>query len=109
MHKLLMAIVGIVLLVAAAVGADAAGTAPPAIATVHLKIEGMTCAMCAATITKKLQSLCQDVFIDHKTGDGRCTFATGKTNRDAVVKAVNDAGYKVIAWTDPSRGARTSR
>ena len=52
--------------------------------------------MGSAMITKKLTPLCQAVSIDHKSGDGQCTYETGKTNQEAIVKAVTDAGYKVV-------------
>ncbi len=96
MKSLLLTLLGIFLLGTATVGAEEKAPTPKDTKTVHMKIEGMTCAMCSATITKKLTPLCQAVSIDHKTGGGQCTYETGKTNQDTIVKAVTDAGYKVV-------------
>ena len=90
MKSLFLTLLGIFLLGTAPVGAEEKTK------TVHMKIEGMTCSMCSAMITKKLTPLCQAVSIDHKSGDGQCTYETGKTNQEAIVKAVTDAGYKVV-------------
>lgn len=64
--------------------------------TMYMKIEGMTCSACAAIIKKKLSPLCTTTSIDHKTGDGQCIYEADKANQDAIVKAVTDAGYKVV-------------
>lgn len=96
MKNLFLALLGILLLGTAAVRAEEKTPTPKETKTVHMKIEGMTCAMCSAMITKKLTPLCQAVSIDHKSGKGQCTFETGKTNQDAIVKAVTDVGYKVV-------------
>ena len=69
---------------------------PTGPATVHMKIEGMTCAMCAESIKQKLAPLCQNSSIDVKGGSGDCTYEAGKTTPDAIVKAVSDAGYKAV-------------
>lgn len=96
MKNLILALLGIFLLGTATVGAEEKTAASKDTKTVHMKIEGMTCSMCSAMITKKLTSLCQDVLIDHTTGKGHCTFELGKTNQDAIMKTVTDAGYKVV-------------
>ena len=96
MKSLLLTLLGIFLLGTATVGAEEKAAMPKDTKTVHMKIEGMTCSMCSTTIQKKLTSLCQAVSIDHKSGEGQCTYETGKTNQEAVVKAVTDAGYKVV-------------
>ncbi|MBI4280594.1 heavy-metal-associated domain-containing protein [Candidatus Uhrbacteria bacterium] len=96
MKKLCLALLGIWLLGTATVGAEEKTATPKETKTVHMKIEGMTCSMCSAMITKKLTPLCQAVSIDHKSGDGQCTYETGKTNQHAIVKTVTDAGYKVV-------------
>ncbi|MBI4224477.1 MAG: heavy-metal-associated domain-containing protein [Deltaproteobacteria bacterium] len=96
MKNLFLALLGILLLGTAAVGAEENTPTPKDTKTMHMTIEGMTCSMCSAMITKKLKPLCQTVSIDHKSGEGQCTYETGKTNQEAVVKAVTDAGYKVV-------------
>lgn len=96
MKSLFLTLLGTFLLGTSAVGAEEKAATPKDIKTVHMKIEGMTCAMCSAMITKKLTPLCQAVSIDHKTGDGQCTYKTGKTNQDTIVKSITDTGYKVV-------------
>ena len=100
MKGLILTLFGIFLLGTATVGAEEKTTAPKDTKTVHMKIEGMTCSMCSAMIKNKLSSLCTATSIDHKTGDGQCTYEVGKTNQDAIVKAVTDAGYKVVEFSD---------
>lgn len=96
MKNLFLALMGILILGTAAVHAEEKLPVPQETKTVHMKIEGMTCSMCSAMITKKLTPLCQVVSIDNKSGDGQCTYETSKTNQDTIVKAVTDAGYKVL-------------
>ncbi|MBI4237547.1 MAG: heavy-metal-associated domain-containing protein [Deltaproteobacteria bacterium] len=96
MKTLFLALLGILLLGTATVGAEEKAALPKDTKTMHMKIEGMTCSMCSAIITKKLTPLCQTVSIDNKSGDGQCTYETGKTNQDTIVKTVTDAGYKVV-------------
>jgi len=95
MKSLLLILLGIFLLGTATVGAEDKVVSPKDTKTVHMKIEGMTCPMCSAMITKKLTPLCQAVSIDNKSGEGQCTYETGKTNQDTIVKTVTDAGYMV--------------
>lgn len=96
MKSLLLTLLGIFLLGTATVGAEEKVATPKDTKTVHMKIEGMTCSMCSAMIQKKLTPLCQSVSIDQKSGEGQCTYETGKTDQDAIVKVVTDAGYKVV-------------
>ena len=96
MKSLLLTLLGIFLLGTATVGAEEKVVPPKDTKTVHMKIEGMTCSMCSAMITKKLTPLCQTVSIDNKSGEGQCTYETGKTSQETIVKAVTDAGYKVV-------------
>lgn len=96
MKTLLATLLGIFLLGTTAVGAEEKASMPEGTKTVHMKIEGMTCAMCSAMIRKKLEPVCQSVSIDHKSGHGQCTYESGKTSQDAVVKAVTEAGYTVL-------------
>ncbi|MBI2337158.1 MAG: heavy-metal-associated domain-containing protein [Deltaproteobacteria bacterium] len=96
MKSLLLTLLGIFLLGTATVGAEEKVATPQDTKTVHMKIEGMTCPMCSAMIQKKLTPLCQAVSIDHKNGEGQCTYEASKTSQDSIVKAVADAGYKVV-------------
>lgn len=96
MKSLFLALLGILLLGTATVGAEEKALTQKDTKTLHMKIEGMTCSACAAMIKNKLSPLCSATSIDHKSGNGQCTYETSKTNQDAVVKAVTDAGYKVV-------------
>lgn len=100
MKNLFLALMGILLLGTTTVGAEDKISTPQNIKTVHMKIAGMTCSMCSAMIQKKLTSLCQAILIDHENGEGQCTYETGKTNQDALVKVFAEAGYKVVEVTD---------
>lgn len=100
MKSLFLTLLGIFLLGTETVGAEENTATPKDTKTVYMKIEGMTCAMCSAMIQKKLTSLCQVVSIDHENGEGQCTYETGKTNQDTIVKVVAEAGYKVVEVTD---------
>lgn len=100
MKNLLLTLLGIFLLGTATVGAEENTATPKDTKTVYMKIEGMTCAMCSAMIQKQLTPLCQEVSIDQKSSEGQCTYETGKTNQDAIVKVVAEAGYKVVEVTD---------
>lgn len=62
--------------------------------TVKMKIEGMTCSVCSAKIKKSLSSLCKESSIDHKKGEGSCSYEEGKATPEQVMKAVNDTGFK---------------
>lgn len=96
MRNLLLTLLGILLLGTATVGAEEKTSTPKETKTAHMKIEGMTCAMCPAMIQKKLAPICQESSIDYKTGHGQCTYEVEKTNQDAIVKAVTEAGFKVV-------------
>lgn len=96
MKNLFLTLLGMFLLGTATVSAEEQIAPPKETKTAHIKIEGMTCSMCSIMIQKKLTSLCQAVSIDHKSGEGQCTYEIGKTTPDAISKAVTDAGYKVV-------------
>lgn len=61
---------------------------------VKVKIEGMTCSLCAAKIKKQWESLCLQSSIDWKGGEGTCRFDPAKAKAEDVVKAVEAAGFK---------------
>ncbi len=64
--------------------------------TFYLKINGMTCAHCAQSITDALHGEgiveCQ---IDHQTGDGIIVLDSAQTNLDRVVSTIYKLGYQV--------------
>ena len=64
--------------------------------TVKLEIEGMTCGSCAASITtavKKIDGV-RTVEISFEQKGGTVEFDPAKANEQAIVEAVNNAGFK---------------
>lgn len=96
MKNLLLTLMGIFLLGTATINAEEKTPTSKETKTLHMKIEGMTCSMCPAMIQEKLSSLCESVLVDYKTAQGECTYQIGKTNEENIVKAVTDAGFKVV-------------
>lgn len=69
------------------------------VVTVEFKSEGMTCSGCESTITEKVKTIdgVKEVKADSKTNLTKVTFDDKKTNKDAIEKAIVEAGYKVIS------------
>jgi copper chaperone len=63
--------------------------------TVEFKCDGMFCSGCEQTITKEVNKLdgIKEVVADFKAKFVKVTFAGNVTNKDAIRKAINDAGY----------------
>lgn len=64
-----------------------------------LKIEGMTCGSCSNAITARLSKFefTDEVVINHEDGSGNLLLSDPyDENREKVVKAINQIGYKVI-------------
>jgi copper ion binding protein len=63
-----------------------------------LNIEGMTCGHCVMHVTQALQKvkgiIKAEVDLGKKTAV--VTFQTGTATREQLIKAVEDAGYKVL-------------
>lgn len=96
MKNLFLILTALLLLGTAAVGAEEKAPTPKNTKTVHMKIEGMTCSVCSAAIQKRLAPLCAAASVDHETGHGECTYQTGKTSQETIVRAVEEAGFKVV-------------
>ena len=64
--------------------------------TVKLEIEGMTCGSCAASITTALKKIdgVRTVEISFEQKGGTVEFDPAKANEQAIVEAVNNAGFK---------------
>ncbi|MBO8128498.1 MAG: heavy-metal-associated domain-containing protein [Peptococcaceae bacterium] len=62
---------------------------------IALKIEGMTCDHCKMAVEKALKGVpgVESVKVDL---DKKEAAVTGSAGRDALVKAVEDAGYNVV-------------
>lgn len=61
--------------------------------TLKMKIEGMTCGMCEVKVKKQLSSLCKEITVDHKKGEGICKFESPVTS-DQILSEANKTGFK---------------
>ncbi|HIE29411.1 TPA: copper chaperone [Candidatus Poribacteria bacterium] len=61
-----------------------------------LKVEGMTCEHCVATVTKALQGLdgVKRAKVNLKKGKALVTYDSEKIGANALTKAVIDVGYE---------------
>lgn len=66
--------------------------------TIAFRIEGMSCSSCAANVQKKLASLDGIITanVNIATEKGQAEYDSNKLNEQAILKAVDDAGYKAI-------------
>ncbi len=64
----------------------------------NLKISGMTCASCVATIEKSVKNLdgVLDIKVNLSTENASLEYDPNKVDLSKVEKAVNDLGYKVV-------------
>ena len=61
-------------------------------ATTTYVVEGMTCGHCVAAVTKEIQAIDGVEHVDVSLDAGRAT-VTGVATADAVLAAVQEAGY----------------
>lgn len=63
--------------------------------TIHLNVQNMTCAMCKFTIKKALSSVAgtEKVSVNFEDKTATVTFNPQKTNNNALIKAITNAGY----------------
>jgi len=61
-----------------------------------LKIDGMSCKHCVMSVEKAISSVEGIRSSDVTVGSVIVTYDETKTNRDAITKAVQKAGYKVV-------------
>ncbi len=68
-----------------------------ALETLSLPLSGMQCAGCAQTIQKSLEKLegVQEANVNFAAESARVTYTPGQVDRQAMVQAVQDAGYDV--------------
>ncbi len=59
------------------------------------KIEGMGCNHCVTAVRKNLSGLALDK-IDVEIGSAKVEFDESKINEKEIIKAIEDAGYKVL-------------
>ncbi len=63
---------------------------------VELKVEGMSCQHCVASVTQAVQALDQHASVKVELAEGRVSVQTSAP-RDALAAAIEDAGYTVLA------------
>lgn len=62
---------------------------------ITLTIEGMSCQHCVMSVKKALGNVKGVASSEVRIGSAKVIFDEAKTGRDKVIKAVQDAGYKV--------------
>ena len=65
--------------------------------TVAMKVQGMTCNGCVATVARVLKGVpgVQNAEVTLKPPEAKITFDPARTNAGALKTAVEDAGYDV--------------
>jgi copper chaperone len=65
--------------------------------TVTLKVEGMSCGGCVASVTRVLRALpgVSDATVSLQGGTAQVTFDELRTDQTALRAAIEDAGYEV--------------
>jgi len=64
-------------------------------AEISMKIDGMSCQHCVMSVKKAVDSVEGINSSEVSVGSAKISYDDIKTERDAFVKAVQDAGYKV--------------
>lgn len=66
--------------------------------TLDLKVEGMSCGHCKASVEKAVTAVegVAQVDVDLAGKKVSISYAPGKTNPDALKKAITDQGYQVV-------------
>jgi copper chaperone len=67
--------------------------------TITLNVNGMTCGGCVASVTRVLKAVpgVGDVAVTRDPGAATVAFDPATTNASALRKAIEDAGYDVVA------------
>ena len=68
------------------------------LSTVEIKVEGMTCTGCENTVTNAIMELSgiNHAKLSHIDGNAVVEFDGSKTNKEEIVNAINESGYKVV-------------
>ncbi|VAX34160.1 Lead, cadmium, zinc and mercury transporting ATPase; Copper-translocating P-type ATPase [hydrothermal vent metagenome] len=64
-------------------------------AEITLEIEGMSCQHCVMRVKKAIDGIDGVSSSEVSTGSARVIYDDSRTDRDAIERAVQDAGYKV--------------
>jgi copper chaperone len=65
-------------------------------ASINLKIDGMSCQHCVMNVKKAVDAVGGVNSSDVSVGSANITYDEDKTDREAIVNAVQSAGYKVV-------------
>jgi copper chaperone len=67
--------------------------------TVAIKVKGMTCGGCVASVTRVLKAVpgVSDVAVTLHPGEAKVTFDPARTGVSTLQTAIKDAGYDVAA------------
>jgi copper chaperone len=63
---------------------------------IKLKIDGMSCQHCVMNVKKQVDAVGGVNSSDVSVGSANVTFDEDKTGREAIVNAVQSAGYRVV-------------
>jgi copper chaperone len=66
-------------------------------AEITLTIDGMSCQHCVMSVKKAVDSVSGVASADVSIGKAKVVFDELKTNRDKIIHAIQNAGYKVTA------------
>jgi copper chaperone len=66
--------------------------------TIVIKVDGMTCQGCVASVTRVLQADdgVSDAQVSLEGSEARVTFDSRKTSQTKLTAAIEEAGYEVI-------------
>jgi copper chaperone len=66
--------------------------------TINLKVNGMTCGGCVASVTRVLKAVpgVADVAVTLSPGSARIEFDAARTSAPALKAAIEGAGYDVV-------------
>lgn len=69
------------------------------IQTVNFDVKGMTCASCEQHVTHAVNELegIVNVAVSFEKANAKIEFVNSKTSKEAIEKAINSTGYKVIS------------
>jgi copper chaperone len=65
--------------------------------TREFKIEGMSCGHCVMAVQKELSKLVNIKIDDIQIGKAKVEFDESKIQESIIIKAIEEAGYKVVS------------
>jgi len=102
-YRMVVLIFVIASLLSFAVSMNYARGSEDAIKQITLKVEGMTCASCPATVKAALKRLpgVINVNVSFKEAKATVTYHEAKVNIEQMIKAIENAGYHAELSTSP--------